>query len=253
MAVLGRFIALRVPRVYLDAPLTPGEQIPLDERAHHHLAQVLRLKPGAPLVVFNGTGGEYEASLCEVARRSSSVLIGTFQHIDREAALAIQLWHGVAKGARMDYALEKAVELGVAHVRPVFTQYTAIRRSNWTRKVAHWRGVIISACEQSGRTRLPTLEHPVPLRECQVPGDDAPCLLLDPRAEQSLGSINNPTHRLTVLIGPEGGLCAQEIAHAECLGFQRVRIGPRILRTETAALVAVTVAQLLWGDLFETH
>lgn len=244
---------MRVPRVYLDAPLTPGEQIPLDKRAHHHLAHVLRLKPGAPLVVFNGTGGEYEASLCEVARRSSSVLVETFQNIEREAVLAVQLWQGVAKDARMDYALEKAVELGVVRVRPVLTQYAAIRRSDWTRKVAHWRGVIISACEQSGRTRLPTLEHPVSLRECVAPEDDAPCLLLDPRAEQSLGSINNPTHRLTVLIGPEGGLCAQEIAHAERLGFQRVRLGSRTLRTETAALVAITAAQLLWGDLFETH
>jgi 16S rRNA (uracil1498-N3)-methyltransferase len=93
----------------------------------------------------------------------------------------------------------------------------------------------------------------VSLRECVAPEDDAPCLLLDPRAEQSLGSINNPTHRLTVLIGPEGGLCAQEIAHAERLGFQRVRLGSRTLRTETAALVAITAAQLLWGDLFETH
>ncbi len=233
-------------------PLTPGEQIPLDERAHHHLAQVLRLKTGAPLVVFNGTGGEYEASLCEVARRSSSVLVKTFQNIDREAALSVQLWHSVAKGARMDYALEKAVELGVAHVRPVLTQY-AVRKSEWARKMAHWRGVIISACEQSGRTRLPTLEHPVSLRECAAPEEHAPCLLLDPRAEQGLDSINNLAYKLTVLIGPEGGLCAQEIAHAERLGFQRVRLGPRTLRTETAALVALTAVQLLWGDLFEMH
>ncbi len=110
---------------------------------------------------------------------------------------------------------------------------------------------MISACEQSGRTRLPTLEHPVSLRECAAPKDNAPCLLLDPRAEQSLGSINNPTQRLTVLIGPEGGFCVQEIAYAERLGFQRVRLGPRTLRTETAALVALTAAQVLWGDLFE--
>lgn len=238
---------MRVPRVYLDALLTSGEAICLDERAHRHVAQVL--KPGAPLIVFNGAGGEYAASLSDVARNTSRIVVETFLNVDRESSLQIELWQSVAKGARMDYALEKAVELGAARIRPVLTQYTVFHKGDWDRKMAHWRGVIIGACEPSGGTRLPVLEGPLPLQECVAPTDNTPHVLLDPRAEQGLRSIDKVTSGLTVLIGPEGGLSAQEIEHAQRLGFQRVRLGARTLRTETATVAALAAVQILWGDL----
>jgi 16S rRNA (uracil1498-N3)-methyltransferase len=240
---------MRIPRVYVDLALTAGQEITLDGPAHHHLIQVLRLKVGAPLILFNGRGGEYTATLTQAARKSNRVTVSVFKNVDRESALDIELWSGIVKGARMDYLMEKAVELGVARIQPVLTQYTALHRSDWRRKTGHWRGVIVSACEQSGRTRIPKLEEPLALRACAALTEDAIGLLFDPTADQDLSAIKPAPHKLTLLIGPEGGFSDAESAHAQALGFRRVRSGPRTLRTETAGVAAIVAAQLLWGDL----
>jgi 16S rRNA (uracil1498-N3)-methyltransferase len=240
---------MHIPRVYLDVTLAAGHEVTLDDQVHHHLVQVLRLKTGARFVLFNGRGGEYWATLNHIACKASSATVDAFMSVDREPSFNIELWQGIATGARMDYALQKAVELGVSRIRPVLTRYTAAKQSNWHRKMAHWQGVIISACEQSGRTRIVELEHPRPLPEYAGLDDATLGLVLDPQADCGLRDVVNPPRHMTLLIGPEGGLRPEELRNAQDKGFKRARMGPRILRTETAAVVALAAVQLLWGDL----
>jgi 16S rRNA (uracil1498-N3)-methyltransferase len=239
---------VRIPRIYIDVPLTVGSEISLDE-VHRHIVQVLRLKVGARLVLFNGLDGEYSATLRHVERRTSTATVDAFVRIDREPSLEIELWQGIAKGARMDYVLQKAVELGVRRIRPLLMDLTAASRSDWQPRLRHWQGVIISACEQSGRTRVPELCHPQSLGECPMICTDTLGLVLDPIAEHGIRAVRQAPRRLILLVGPEGGLSAQELQHAQDKGFKRVRMGPRTLRTETASLAALSVAQALWGDL----
>lgn len=239
---------MRIPRAYLDLPLAAGVEVTLDGQIHHHLVQVLRLKPGAPLILFNGLGGEYTATLSHVTRRVSSAIVDAFVEVDRESPVHIALLQGVAKGARMDYILQKTVELGVRSIQPVLTRYSAASQPDWRNKMAHWKGVVIGACEQSGRTRVPELGSPSSLQASLALDDTVLALALDPQAERGLCDLPRPS-RAAVLIGPEGGLDGDELMEAERHGFRRVRIGPRILRTETAAVAALTAAQLLWGDL----
>ncbi|MBA2409225.1 MAG: 16S rRNA (uracil(1498)-N(3))-methyltransferase [Gammaproteobacteria bacterium] len=240
---------MRSTRVFIDAPLRAGDIIPLDTRAHHHLAHVLRLKKGARVLIFNGLGNEYAATLQRMARGDSSALIDEPIAVDRESALEIELWQGISRGARMDYVLQKAVELGVARVRLVMTRYTSPSHVGWPRKLAHWRAVIVSACEQSGRTRIPELCEPQALAECTAPTQAEVKLALDPNAREGLRAITPAPRRAMLLIGPEGGLADDELDFAQRLGFVRVRMGPRTLRTETAGVAALAAAQVLWGDL----
>jgi 16S rRNA (uracil1498-N3)-methyltransferase len=240
---------MHIPRVYLDAPLAVGIEVNLDGRAHHHLCNVLRLKPGARLVLFNGRGGEYTARLNRHARKASSAVIDAFVSVDRESTLHSELLQGIAKGARMDYILQKAVELGVGRVQPVLTRYAAAPLSNWRNRLLHWQGVIGAACEQSGRTRIPVLGFPNHVHECLTVEDAALGLVLDPQASRGLHDLAQAPQRIALLIGPEGGLCDDELQHAQAEGFIRVRMGPRTLRTETAATTAIAVVQALWGDL----
>ncbi|WP_006788113.1 16S rRNA (uracil(1498)-N(3))-methyltransferase [Thiorhodospira sibirica] len=246
---------MRIPRLYLDCALQVGEILTLPEMAHRHAVQVLRLKPGAELCVFNGQGGQYNAHLLEVTRRQSQVRILGFTPLDTLPRLPITLAQGIAKGERMDYALQKAVELGVSAVQPLFTQRTVQlddpKRLN--NRLHHWRGVIISACEQCGRVELPTLYPPQRLDQWL---DAAPLandlgIVLSPQAEHSLAQLAYTPNAVTVLIGPEGGLEERELRHAQAKGFHAVRLGPRILRTETAALAALSLIQARFGDLGE--
>ncbi|MGH8501509.1 MAG: 16S rRNA (uracil(1498)-N(3))-methyltransferase [Gammaproteobacteria bacterium] len=238
-----------MPRIFIDAPLRVGQTVRLGAGAHHHLVHVLRQKAGARLVVFNGQGNEYTATLDHVTRGASSAFVDELVCVDREAALALELWQGISRGARMDYALQKAVELGVARIRPIITRHTLASRADWRRKLSHWQGLIISACEQSGRTRVPDLCDPQPLTDCPALDRTDIGLALDPNASDGLGAIAPLRPRAILLIGPEGGLADDELGFAQRLGFRRVRMGPRILRTETAGVAALVAAQVLWGDL----
>jgi 16S rRNA (uracil1498-N3)-methyltransferase len=240
---------MAVPRIYVDVPLATGLEISLDGQAHHHLCHVLRLKPGADIVLFNGRGGEYTASLGSVERKRSMAAVREFVDVDRKSPLPIELLQGLSKGARMDYVIQKAVELGVARIQPVLSRYSAIAHRDWNNKLAHWRGVIVSACEQSGRTEIPEIGLPLPLQDRLSVDEYALALVLDPRAACGFPHIGPTPASVTFLIGPEGGLDDAEIALAERHRFVRVCLGPRVLRTETAPLVAITAAQLLWGDL----
>ncbi len=239
---------MRIPRIYIDVPLTVGGEVNLGA-AHRHVGQVLRLKVGARLVLFNGLDGEYTATLRHIVRRTSTAIVDAFARVDREPSLEIELWQGMARGARMDYVLQKAVELGVRRIRPLSTDFTAVGRSDWRHRLKHWQGVIISACEQSGRTRMPELCHPQSLGECPMISADTLSLVLDPSAERGIRSFKQTPQRLIILVGPEGGLSAQELQRAQDKGCKRVRMGPRTLRTETASVAALAAAQALWGDL----
>ena len=241
---------MRVPRLYLPAPLAADSEIDLDERCHRHAVQVLRLKPGAALVLFNGDGHDYPAELVHSERRSSRVRILGREVNDSESPLALTLAQGVAKSDHMDYSLQKAVELGVSIIVPVLSERSVLKLDDrrLARKQEHWEGVILSACEQSGRSRIPVI-RPIQTLSDWFASFEGPGLVLDPRAEKRLSDIGAPGERCSVLVGPEGGLSEPELDKAASAGLNAIRFGPRILRTETAASSILTALQLRWGDL----
>lgn len=242
---------MRAVRVFLDGPIEAGEAIRLPDEAHHHLIRVLRQGPGAGVVLFNGSGGEFLAHLSQVSRRTSTVCVDRRIEVDRESALISTLGLGLPRGERMDYTLQKAVELGVSAIHPVYTRrsLTVLEPSRLARRMTHWRGVIIGACEQCGRNTLPSLAPPAPLEEWLECGADGSSVVLDPGAERGFSQLPPPQGRLTILVGPEGGLTDEELGRAQHGGFARAHLGPRTLRCETAGAVALAAAQVLWGDL----
>lgn len=241
---------MRVSRLYVDQPLQPGRTLTLDAAASQYLTRVLRHRVGDAVQLFNGDGREYAAVLAGSRREAASVAIGAVTREEPAAQLRAHLWLGISKGERMDYALQKAVELGVSSIAPLYTERSQVKLSGAReqRRLAHWRGVIVSACEQCGRCRLPEL-HPPTLAATHPLQPRGLGLLLDPRATATLPDLPPPTGDVTLLVGPEGGLTPQEDEAARAAGFQSVRLGPRILRAETAPLAALAALQVLWGDL----
>lgn len=241
---------MRIPRFY--CPQLDSEQALLDlpEHVHRHAVQVLRLKPGAIIRLFDGQGTEFEASLTEVEKRHSRAKLETQLENASESPLPITLLQGISRGERMDFAIQKAVELGVSTIVPVVTERCNVQlsRDRADKRLQHWQGVLISACEQSGRAFLPDLMPVTTLEQTLSTSDDALKLVLDPQAETGFHDLQPPA-RLTLLIGPEGGLSDNEISLAQAQGFTALKFGPRILRTETAATAALAVVQTLWGDL----
>ena len=238
-------------RLFCPLPLAAGAQIELPEGAAHHAARVLRLKRGDELTLFNGEGGEFAARIERIDARNVGVSVGEWRDIERESPLAVTLVQGLATGERMDYAIQKAVELGVAAVQPVTAvrSVTRLDAARAEKRILHWRQIAISACEQCGRNRIPEL---LPLWDLDdwlaVPSRASLRLLLAPEAMQALVAMSRPTGSIEFLVGPEGGLAADETAAAVRAGFTLVRLGPRILRTETAALAALGAMNTLWGD-----
>jgi 16S rRNA (uracil1498-N3)-methyltransferase len=241
---------VRVPRVYVEADLRRGSEAVLGEDAATHLARVLRLRAGDAVTLFNGDGRDYSGRLAGLTKREARVGVETAGNVEPEPPLAIALAVGVSRGERMDFVIQKAVELGVAGILPLLTERSVVRldAERADRRHAHWRGVLVAACEQSGRRRLPVLEPAVAWRAWTLPADGMR-LLLDPSAEASLPMLAAPRGRVTLLVGPEGGLTEAERTRATRGGFTPVRLGPRILRTETAPLAALAAIQALWGDL----
>ncbi|WP_420468564.1 16S rRNA (uracil(1498)-N(3))-methyltransferase [Panacagrimonas sp.] len=241
-------------RVFLDTPLSSGLQLELPEAAFRHLVLVLRMQAGEALIVFDGRGGEYDAKLDTVAKRSATLSIGDFHEVDRESPLQITLVQGISKGDRMDWTLQKAVEMGVAAIAPIITERcnVSLDREREAKKRDHWRGVLVSACEQSGRTRVPLL-HPLQrYADWLASAPQGPRYLLDPIAAQALAQAPIPAAPISLVIGPEGGLSASEIAAGVQAGGVAVSLGPRVLRTETAGVVALAVLQARAGDLAGT-
>jgi 16S rRNA (uracil1498-N3)-methyltransferase len=245
---------MRLTRVYVDATLAPGTHVTLKGSAASHLTRVLRLGPQDALTLFNGRGGEYAATIEQSATGGVSVAVGEERQLERESPLTLTLAQGVSRGERMDLVVQKATELGASRLVPVLTERSVVRLDpqQSVRKVAHWRAIAIAACEQSGRNRVPEVATPLALREFTGAARSAGTgtrVLLSPGAALRLDDIPSPVTDVTVLIGPEGGLSEAEEDLARTAGFTPVRLGPRILRTETAAIAALTLLQRKFGDL----
>lgn len=243
---------MRIPRLYLSHPLIIDSEIELEQSIARHVVQVLRLKPGHPIILFNGQGGEYKAELVVAEKRKAIAKIIEFNPIERESTLDLHLAIGISKGDRMDYAIQKAVEAGTNQFTPLITEHCAfsINKEKIPKRLAHWQNVIHSACEQSGRNKIPQLNSVTNFKNFCDENQQGLRLVLAPMAEKTLTSIQtlNPS-ACTLCVGPEGGLSQLEIEQASQCGFDVIRIGERILRTETAAIVSVTALQILWGDL----
>ena len=241
---------MRIPRFYCPELDISNDVITLPDAAHRHAVQVLRLKQGAQIRLFDGHGLEYDAILEQASKRDSSVRLGDKIAVDNESSLDITLLQGISRGERMDYALQKAVELGVTRIVPVLTERCNVQLSGGRadKRLAHWQGVMISACEQSGRSVLPELTDVMPLEQALQINAGCCRLVLDPVAETGILSLTRQDN-MVLLIGPEGGLSEQEIRQAITTGFQAIKFGPRILRTETATVAVLAAVQTLWGDL----
>ncbi|MFP4182678.1 MAG: 16S rRNA (uracil(1498)-N(3))-methyltransferase [Thiohalospira sp.] len=237
------------PRIHVPGPLEAGSEIDLPEGAVRHLGRVLRLRPGATVTLFDGRGGEYTATLTALDKRSGAARVEAFDPVERESPLALELVQGVAKGERMDFAIQKAVELGVTRIVPVLTERGVVRldAERAASRQRHWEGVIASACEQSGRNRLPALAPVQPLREWLA--EPRAGAVLDPEGGVGVGERPTPADPFSLLVGPEGGLTGDEITAAADAGLTRLRLGPRVLRTETAPLAALAALQTVRGDL----
>jgi 16S rRNA (uracil1498-N3)-methyltransferase len=238
-------------RVYINQPLSVGATITLPDDAARHLVQVLRMRLGDSFIAFNGQGGEYAATLSTISKREAQATIGELSAVDRESPLSITLAQCVSKGDRMDYTLQKAVELGVSNVVPLMSSRTVVKldAERWAKKIEHWQGVIISACEQSGRTRVPQLAAPEDLDDwLRRNTSDSLKLVLAPGASKQLRQLDPNSRAITLLIGPEGGLSEAECTLAAKHEFIPLALGPRILRTETAGVAALAAIQAQWGD-----
>ena len=241
---------MRVPRCHTTHPLTTGEQITLEEAPSHHLRHVLRLRAGDRVILFDNGGDEYSATLTRIFKQGVEAAIGEKLRHEADAALSIHLLLGLSRGERMDFALQKATELGVTRITPVISKRCVVKLDEKKRanRMAHWRKVIVNACEQSGRCRLPLIDEPQEIPTAISRQDSELALLLDHRTTQSLAQIPPPKSSVSILIGPEGGLSPEERDLAVQHGFKGLRLGPRIMRTETAPLATIAAIQTLWGD-----
>lgn len=239
---------MRISRIFTGQALQPGSRIALDERATHYLAQVLRLRTGDRVELFDGSGCDYAGVLTRCDRKGCSADVMDVVRTEQAAPLELHLGIGLSRGERMEFAIQKSVELGISSFTPLLTgrSVVALEGERLTRRIAHWRGVVVGACEQSGRSRLPALHPPATLRDWL--NDHPGGLMLYHRARQALATQPHPGDSLNLLIGPEGGLSDAEREMAGASGFLAVRLGPRVLRTETAPLAAVAAIQALWGD-----
>ncbi len=239
------------PRIHLPVPLAVGQTVELDDNARRHVVQVLRLRAGDRIVLFNGKGGECPATIVQAGKRTVQVRIDDCADIDRESPLSVHLGLGISKGERMDFALQKATELGVAQITPLFTERVVVRLDDKRlgKRHAHWQGVIVAACEQSGRNRLPVLHDAMSFADWLAARDEESRLFLDPLAARSLQELPVPGPSVALAIGPEGGFSDPERDQIREFDFTGVRLGPRILRTETAAMAALAAVQVLWGDM----
>lgn len=243
---------MREVRVYSEQPLSADSTLTLGSNAGRHVSQVLRMKAGQSLTLFDGTGGEYPATITTVARSAVEVETGARLAKDRESPLDITLWHGLCRAERMDTVVQKATELGVTRVQPVLTERSIIRLDDKraAKKTLHWHNIAISACEQCGRNVLPEIAAPARFSDllATVPQHERR-ILLHPTGARSLAETVGGAQSLLLCTGPEGGFSAAELAAAEAAGLTAATLGPRILRTETAPLAALGIIQALAGDL----
>ena len=239
-------------RAYLPTAFKNGATIELDKRNIHHFHTVLRLRSDDQVILYNGTEQlEAKATITSLNKKSGALLIKEITPTKTESSLNTCLWQAVSRSDRMDFAIQKSVELGVTSIQTVTTERSPLRLKDkkLEKKMQHWQGIIISACEQSGRTQLPTLHQPLLIDELLSKRDSTrAAILLDPQAKRSLSKIDSVKDAIDILIGPEGGLTTDETSAAIAAGFIDYQLGPRILRTETAAISVLSYLQHHFGD-----
>ncbi len=241
---------MRISRIYTEQSIEVNCELTLEANASRHLIQVLRLRPGAELLLFHGDGCHYHAQLESATKNSALIKVMSRSGPEPEAILDIHLCLAISKGERMDFAIQKSVEMGVTEITPIFSKHSVVNLSGerLQRRQQHWHQVMISACEQSGRNRVPVLNNALEFATWIGTPRQGMCLILDPKSKTSISSLKQPTKEVILLIGPEGGLSEDEIDVAENNGFKGICLGPRILRTETAPVAAIAAIQTLWGD-----
>lgn len=243
---------MRLIRVFVDAALAPDARVTLGGTAAAHVRRVLRLEVGDELTLFNGDGSDYPATIAAFGRGTAEVAVNLRAAARPESPLAVTLMQGIARAERMDLVVQKATELGVAAIVPVAAARSVVKldRATRERRLAHWRAIAVAACEQSGRARVPSIAGPLPLVEAlaAVPAAGKR-FVLAPDAPLPLSGAAQGTASVTILVGPEGGLEDEELRLAEAAAFQACGLGPRVLRSETAAIAAIVVLQAVGGDL----
>jgi 16S rRNA (uracil1498-N3)-methyltransferase len=241
---------MRVTRAFVDRPLATGDAFALPEDAATHLVRVLRLREGDDCVLFNGDGHDYAATLETANKREVRVRVTGVTVVGNESPLRITLLQGIARGEKMDWILQKATELGVAGFMPVSSERSEVRldAERADKRVAHWRSVVRSACEQSGRAVVPAVTAPRSLAAALESLPDSARLLLDPFADRAIGTLELQGNGCVLAIGPEGGWSPRDREQLQAANFVGLRLGPRILRTETAGLAAIAALQAGFGD-----
>lgn len=241
---------MRTIRIYHPAPLQLGQKTVLSDDAANHVGRVLRMQTGQTLTLFNGDGNNYQATLTEITKKQLQVSIDSCQANPVESPLRIHLGQGISRGDRMDFAIQKAVELGVTEITPLFTERCGVKldAERLAKRNEQWQKIAISACEQSGRSVVPVVHPAITLTQWQAQSTKELCLTLDPRASATIKTLT-PALSIRLVIGPEGGFTDQEVNATAAAGFNGIQLGPRILRTETAALTAISALQLQFGDL----
>ncbi len=243
---------MRLTRCFVEAPLRSGAEIALPESATAHLVRVLRLREGDDCVLFNGDGFDYAAKIAAISKREVRAQVVSAAEIRNESPLRIVLLQGIARGEKMDLILQKATELGVAAVLPVNSERSEVKldAERAAKRLDHWRSVVVSACEQSGRAIVPDVLAPQTLAGAARSVDTALKLILDPEGEHALAMLDAPSPlSVCIAIGPEGGWSPRDRETLRAAGFSGLRLGPRILRTETAGLAAIAALQSRFGDL----
>jgi 16S rRNA (uracil1498-N3)-methyltransferase len=243
---------MRLTRVFVDSPLTPDADVRLPDAAANHVGRVLRLRAGAAIMAFDGSGNDYRCEILSVKGDEVSVRVGPRSSGLPESPLRITLVQAVSRGERMDWTLQKATELGVRTIVPVLSARSVVRLddSQAEKKLRHWRAIVAGACEQCGRSVVPEIRQPQELsRYLASSAREGQRFVLSPTGPASLAGLTSVGARVELLIGPEGGLDDAELERAAASGYAPVRLGPRVLRTETAGIVALTVLQATWGDL----
>lgn len=247
---------MKISRFYQDQTLKVGEEITLSAANHRHAIQVLRLKTEETLILFNGKGGEFHARIINADRKNSIVILESFDPVDRESTLDSEIIIAMIKSDKMDFAIQKLVELGVNKIQPMYTKRSVIRvkANRLEKKMAHWQGIIISACEQSGRTVIPIINEPLTIEECiktsAKENNIKNSFIMHPGSKKRLDNIKNIKNKVALFVGPEGGFTTgeEELIQEENT-ITPISFGKRILRAETAAISGLTACQLYWGDI----
>lgn len=242
---------MRTSRLYINLPLSPGESFSLAKDKAHYISHVLRMNAGATIKLFNNTGYEFDADIISLTKKSVDIEVKKQYQSNNESLLEITVCLAISRGQHMDYSIQKAVELGVHTIIPVISEFSNIKiqTERLQNKMTHWLNIIISAAEQCGRSRLPELLRPISFSDCLSMDIPKPRLILQPAVKQSMQSIKLQNNQLSLLIGPEGGFSKSELSEADAKETISINMGPRILRSETAVVTALSNAQQLWGDL----